>query len=181
MNLILNKIIAILLRISVLLLIASCSHISLELNAGLLTTHPSDTYLKIQGRLALNIEPENPFSDEQPKRFSGEFELEGSPKQGSLQLYTPLGTTLATLKWSPQLAQMQTSGGVQNFDSLDSMLQQATGAALPATGLFAWLQGQALDLPGWLVDLSQHGRGRISAKRTAPAPALELRVIVTSP
>lgn len=76
---------------------------------------------------------------------------------------------------------MQTSGGVQTFDSLDAMLQQATGGALPATGLFAWLQGQQLDLPGWQVDLSRHGSGRITAKRLVPAPALELRVIVSSP
>lgn len=150
-------------------------------NSNLLTTFSSDTNLQIQGRLALSIEPESNFGDQQTKRFSGEFELNGSQKQGQLQLFTPLGTTLATLNWSPQLAMMQTSGGVKTFDSLDSMLLQATGAALPATGLFAWLQGQPLDLPGWVVDLSRHGSGYITAKRLAPAPALELRVVVSAP
>ena len=131
--------------------------------------------------MALTIEPEHDFSDQQAQRFSAAFELLGSQKQGQLQLFTPLGTTLATLIWSPTSAQMQTSNGLQQFASLDSMLQTATGAQLPVDGLFAWLAGQQADLPGWQVDLSQHANGQINARRLMPRPGLTLRLVLNRP
>lgn len=131
--------------------------------------------------MALTIEPENNLPDQKVQRFSAAFELVGNQKQGQLLLFTPLGTTLATLSWAPGLARMQTSHTLQQFASLDAMLQQATGAQLPAVGLFAWLSGEQADLPGWQVDLSQHAKGQINAQRLVPGPGLTLRMVLNRP
>jgi outer membrane lipoprotein LolB len=48
------------------------------------------------GRLALRLDSTPPQS------FSAGFDLRGSPQAGELQLNSPLGTTLASVRWSPQ-------------------------------------------------------------------------------
>jgi outer membrane lipoprotein LolB len=57
-------------------------------------------------------------------------------------------------------------------------MQQATGAAVPVSALFAWLHGDIANVSGWTADLSRHAEGRISAKRLEPAPPAELRVVL---
>ena len=52
------------------------------------------------------------------------------------------------------------------------------GTDIPVTALFGWLDGQALTSEGWQVDLSQRDRGKILARRQAPAPQAELRVVL---
>lgn len=124
------------------------------------------------GRLAVRVESDPAQS------FSAGFELSGTPLTGQLTLYTPLGTTAAALSWTAQTAVMRRSGEVQHFTSLDALIEQALGAEIPVLALFAWLAGDSLVVAGWNADLSQHGAGRITARRTAPAPAVELRLVL---
>ena len=67
---------------------------------------------------------------------------------------------------------------MQRFDSVDALMAQATGAAVPMSALFAWLDGTNANVSGWSADLSRRAEGRITAKRSQPSPAADLRVVL---
>lgn len=125
-----------------------------------------------RGRLAVRVE------SEQPQAFSAGFELTGNAQAGELTLYTPLGNTAAALSWSPQTAVMRSNGDVRHFESLDALIKQAVGTEIPVVALFAWLAGDNMAVAGWSADLSDHANGRITARRTQPAPLAELRLVL---
>ncbi|APW39360.1 hypothetical protein RD110_20835 [Rhodoferax koreense] len=124
------------------------------------------------GRLALQVE------DASAQSFSAGFELKGSARQGELALFTPLGGTLAVLSWQPGSAQMQADGKTRSFDSIDALVQQATGSVIPVAALFDWLAGRDTAVPGWRADLSRLADGRVQAHRSDPLPAADLRVVL---
>lgn len=124
------------------------------------------------GRISLQV-----HSDPVQAFFAG-FELRGNPSQGELVLNSPLGTSLAVLRWSPGEAVLDSGGQVQRFDSVDALIEKATGAAVPLPALFDWLAGKNTALAGWSADLSQQAEGRISASRTAPQPRTDLRIVL---
>jgi outer membrane lipoprotein LolB len=125
------------------------------------------------GRISLHIKSEPEQS------FSAGFELKGKPERGELTLISPLGNVLSVLRWAPGEAELDSGKqNVQRFDSVDALVAQATGAAVPLSSLFAWLQGDNANAGGWFADLSRHSEGRISARRTQPAPEADLRVIL---
>ena len=123
------------------------------------------------GRLALSVEGQASQS------FSAGFELKGAPDTGELTLYNPLGGTLAVLAWSPGTATLRTNGTVRQFPSLAALAQEATGAPLPIGALFDWLAGKATPIEGWEADVTQVAEGRLRARRTAPPPPADLRVV----
>lgn len=123
-----------------------------------------------QGRLSVSIQTVPPTS------MSASFSLRGHAQHGNLDLYSPLGTTLAALNWTATAARMQQGNQQQHFDSLSALTEQATGAALPVTALFDWLQGKPSPAPGWQVDLSALAQGSLSARRYDPAPEVTLRI-----
>jgi len=124
------------------------------------------------GRISLQVQ-----SDPVQAFFAG-FELRGSPAQGELVLSSPLGTSLAVLRWSPGEAILDSGGQIQRFDSVDALIEKATGAAIPLPALFDWLVGKNTALAGWSADLSQQAEGRISASRTTPLPRSDLRIVL---
>ncbi|WP_411884832.1 lipoprotein insertase outer membrane protein LolB [Polaromonas sp. YR568] len=125
------------------------------------------------GRISLQVQSEPVQS------FSASFELKGRAERGELSLISPLGNVLGVLRWSPGEAVLDSGGGkVQRFASVDELMAQATGAAVPLDALFAWLQGDNAAASGWSADLSRQKEGRISAKRTEPAPQADLRVVL---
>ena len=128
------------------------------------------------GRLAIRIEPETPTSE--PQSFSAGFELTGTPSAGQLNLLTPIGSTAASLSWSPNTAVMRAHGEQHHFESLNALIHQAVGTDIPVTALFAWLAGTHASTAGWTADLTQHAQGRITARRTSPLPSAELRLIL---
>jgi outer membrane lipoprotein LolB len=125
-----------------------------------------------RGRLVVRVE------SAQPQSLTASFELSGDTQAGELILYTPLGTTAATLSWSPQNAVLRANGDVRHFQSLGDLISHAVGTDIPVSALFAWLAGDNRSADGWLADLSQHSQGRITARRNAPAPAAELRLVL---
>lgn len=125
------------------------------------------------GRISLQVQSEPAQS------FSASFELKGRAERGELTLISPLGNVLGVLRWSPGEAVLDSGGGkVQRFASVDELMAQATGAAVPIDALFAWLRGDNAAAAGWSADLSRHQEGRISAKRSQPAPQADLRVVL---
>ena len=125
------------------------------------------------GRVSLNVKSEPEQS------FSAGFELKGRPERGELTLISPLGNVLGVLRWSPGEAELDSGNrNVQRFDSVDALMAQATGAAVPLGALFAWLQGDNATASGWSADLSRQAEGRILATRMQPMPRADLRVVL---
>ena len=125
------------------------------------------------GRISLQV------ASEPVQSFSASFELKGRAENGELTLISPLGNVLAVLRWSPGQALLDRgSEDIQRFASLDELMERATGAAIPLSALFAWLQGNNAMASGWVADLTRHGEGRFSARRTLPAPEADLRVVL---
>ena len=123
-----------------------------------------------QGRISVQVLGDNPTA------MSASFLLRGNAKNGELDLYSPIGTTLGALQWTPQLVQLSDGGKHQYFNSLAELTEKATGAALPVEAIFAWLQGEQANVTGWQADLSNVSQGSLFARRTAPAPEVTLRI-----
>lgn len=126
------------------------------------------------GRLALQIH--DPQAQDQS--FSASFELKGSERDGQLILLSPFGAVLAELLWSPAGAQLRQGGELRESPSLEALVQDTLGTALPLGALFSWLAGQQASAPGWQADLSQLAEGRLRAERTAPLPRATLRLVL---
>lgn len=155
-------------------LIASCAS-----NTG--TAAPEDVNLSTEqawaGRISLQVQgtPDGAA----PQSFSASFELTGRAERGALTLISPLGNVLGVLRWTPGEAVLDPGNGkLQRFASVESFLAQNTGAAVPMTALFGWLQGDDTPVPGWTADLSRRGEGRIAARRDQPTPQADLRVVL---
>ncbi|MCZ2498020.1 outer membrane lipoprotein LolB [Xylophilus sp. Kf1] len=125
------------------------------------------------GRLALQVE------DAPSQSFYASFELTGDARAGTLSLTTPIGSTVAVLRWTPDGASLQQgSQPAQRFSSLDELAERATGTAIPVASLFDWLAGRPGQVPGWIADLSAQPDGRIVATRQQPLPVATLRVVL---
>lgn len=111
--------------------------------------------------------------------FAADFDLSGNPQAGALVLYSPLGTTAAQMRWTPDGASLISAGETRHFATLNALVLQATGTELPVQALFDWLQGRPTNVPGWTADLSALQQGRLLATRIEEGPArAELRIVL---
>lgn len=133
---------------------------------------PSASPERWSGRLSLAVRGTSPQS------FSSGFELSGNALKGELLLTSPLGISLAQARWEPGQAWLDAGAQSRRFDSMESLLEDLTGAALPLAALFDWLRGVSTPVAGWEADLAQQGQGRLSARRLSPAPPVELRLLL---
>lgn len=124
------------------------------------------------GRLAVAVEGMPQHS------FHAGFELSGTPEAGTLQLLSPLGSSIALLQWQPGQATLRRTDQTQSAASLAELVQQLTGSALPVAALFGWLHGQAVAASGWRADLSGLEQGRLTAERDTPPPRTTLRLVL---
>lgn len=129
------------------------------------------------GRLALNIDSTPPQS------ISAGFALQSQQQRGELQLFSPLGSTLAKLQWAPGGARLEQGGQVWQDTSLDALLIKLTGTALPMAALMDWLQARPTEVAGWRADLSRLGEGKLSVYSTPSTtpealPPVTLRLIL---
>lgn len=129
------------------------------------------------GRMGLQVH--DPMAQEQS--FSASFQLQGSAEQGSLDVFNPLGSQIAKLQWQRGSAWLQQGNQATHSDSLEDLLRQSLGTAIPVQALFSWLQGQPAPAEGWSVDLTRHTEGRITAQRNSPPPQATLRVVLERP
>jgi outer membrane lipoprotein LolB len=123
------------------------------------------------GRLALRVD------STPPQAFSAGFDLRGGPEAGELHLNSPLGNTVASVRWSPQGAELQQGQQLERRATLDELTTEMSGTALPVAAMFGWLRGDGASADGWTVDLSEQTQGRITARRTNPLPSAELRLL----
>lgn len=126
--------------------------------------------------MQVEASPEDAASKRQS--FSASFELSGTPQAGELRLITPLGSTLAVIRWAPQSAVLEAHGDSRSYAGLDALTQDLLGASVSAPALFAWLQGSTLAGSGWQVDLSEYPQGKVNAMRIDPLPQAHLRLIL---
>lgn len=134
-------------------------------------TAPADGSPFWSGRLALTVDSDPPQS------FSAGFDLRGTPQTGELQLNSPLGTALATVRWTPDGAELLQGDRITRRPTLETLTTELGGHALPVAALFAWLRGHSAEVKGWQADLSLQASGRIVARRTQPLPTAELRIV----
>ena len=147
-------------------LIAGCAHTKSP-------SHINDAEKKLwTGRLSLQIQTDP------PQAFFAGFELNGNPTRGELSLTSPVGNVLGIMRWSPDQAVLESGSDVKRFASVDALLAQTTGAAIPVAALFDWLKGVNTQLSGWSADLSRLDLGRIVATRDEPAPSARLRIVL---
>jgi len=123
-----------------------------------------------QGRLSVTVMGTTPTA------MSARFLLRGDARNGTLDLYSPLGTTVGALQWSPQQVQLSDGKQLLNFESLAELTEKITGAALPMAAIFSWLEGKNDLVVGWQTDLSGAQQGWLMARRTVPAPEVTLRI-----
>ena len=126
------------------------------------------------GRLSLQVEEQ---VGQATQSLSAAFELQGNAAQGELTLLNPLGNVLARIDWTPEHARWQSGEKIQESTSLDTLLAQMTGTALPVRALFDWLRGVQTSASGWQANLADIRQGRLEATRHTPAPRATLRVI----
>ncbi len=128
------------------------------------------------GRLSIKVE-RDPV-----QQTSAGFTLIGNAAAGQLNLFTPLGGKAAEVVWGRDFATISDGKMGRNFPDLATALYQVTGADIPVSNLFDWLQGKqdkALDTSiGWEADLTRLESGRIVATRLQPLPRIELRVVL---
>ena len=127
------------------------------------------------GRMSLRVDSAPPQS------FSAFFDLRGNANAGQLQLTSPIGSPLGLARWSPGLATLQPGSDIRQFDSVEMMIEAATGAAIPLDALFGWLDGRQQAVAGWQADLSQVSAGRLQALRESPKPGADLRIVFEKP
>jgi len=128
-----------------------------------------------QGRISVTVQ------SDPPRNMSAGFSLDGNARQGELNLFSPLGTTLATLQWNPTSTQWLQGSQQRRYDSMAHLTEETTGAALPMDAMFEWLQGRATPSPGWQADLSALNQGSLIAKRITPEPLVVLRIKLDTP
>jgi outer membrane lipoprotein LolB len=128
------------------------------------------------GRLSIKVE-RDPV-----QQTSAGFTLMGDALAGQLNLFTPLGGKAAEVVWGRDFATISDGKMGRNFPDLATALYQVTGADIPVSNLFDWLQGKqdkARDRAmGWEADLARLSEGRIVAIRLQPLPRIELRVVL---
>lgn len=159
---------------------------SLAVLAGGCATPPpaASTSAWTSGRMVVRI-------DASPVRsassLEADFELRGDSRQGELRLTSPLGSRLATTRWSADEAVLDTGQGETRHADLEALSRAAFGELLPLRALPDWLAGRpwpgaASDAQadgfvqlGWRVSLAGLANGRIDAVRDEP-PRVVVRV-----
>ena len=143
----------------------------------------------VSGRLSLRVEA---AAERSAQGLTAAFELQGQAERGELRLLSPLGAQMASARWSPGLAFLDTPAGRQAFASLDELSLQTLGEVLPLAALPDWLAGRpwpgaahqtlpnGFEQLGWRVDLARHAQGWVLAARDA-APAVSLRIRLDGP
>lgn len=151
-------------------LLTGCALPQRQLNTD--TSSASTLNQHWSGRMALQVQ------DSQQQSFSAGFELQGQPERGTLLVFSPLGSILARLKWTPSGATLQQGESITTSDSLSELITRLTGNDIPVAALFDWLRGKDTAVAGWSTDLSRINEGRMRADRSSPTPEASLRIVL---
>ena len=101
------------------------------------------------------------------KGFSGSLQWQHSNSEDNIDLYSPLGSQVASIKKTPDQVTLEDSSG-KRFSAVDAetLTQETLGWRLPLTGLVDWAIGRPTQSPiqnsswneqGLLINLEQDG------------------------
>ena len=94
--------------------------------------------------------------------LQGKFTWLQRDQQIDIELFTPLGQTMARIAIVPGRARIEEAGGaVREASSIEQLTEQALGWALPADGLRYWLQGFVRDAQGQLISVTPAQSGTL--------------------
>ena len=125
------------------------------------------------GRLSITIE------SEPAQRMSAEFELEGDESAGELRLYAPIVGLVAVLQWEPGRAVLIEGERRRVVRGIDWLIERVTGAPIPLSMLFSWLNGLPVQSDDWWFETRERPNDRYRAVRLQPLPRIELVMAVT--
>ena len=142
----------------------------------------------LSGRLSVRLEAAGAAA---PRSLTAAFELQGNAHRGSLDLSTPLGTTVAQARWTPQSVVLATPRGEKDYPDLDALTHDVLGDSIPVAALFDWLRGRpwpgaassavpladgpGFEQLGWIVSLARFDDAWVIARREQ-APSMTVRV-----
>lgn len=134
---------------------------------------------RLSGRFGLVVPPG--VGSPKGQSVNANFELLGDPRQGRLEMSTPMGSLVARVSWKPGLAWVRTPEGERSYDDINALTEELLGEALPLQALFDWLRGrpwpqaahrqagaQSFEQLGWQVDLRRFPEQLIAAQRLDP-------------
>jgi outer membrane lipoprotein LolB len=162
------------------------------------TAPPERTYAGRFAAIAVN--------GAQRESVSGRFLIEVRGDRKTIDLATPVGTTIARIEIEPGRAsatgpQLQTVTG----PDADELVERLLGWSLPVAGLVDWINGQPvpsrpartrregdriaeIEQDGWMIRIGEYSpitarpsRLVMDRARTATDPAVSVRVIVDDP
>lgn len=100
--------------------------------------------IDLRGKLAVTYQ-----KDGQPQRINGPYTWTQRPGTIDVELFSPLGQTVAVIHVTPGSASMTLSDGKPRVArDLDTLTRETLGWTLPVSGLRDWLQGVATDAQG---------------------------------
>lgn len=100
---------------------------------------PYREQIELAGRLNVVYQ-----KNDKPESATVNFTWQQSPARTDVGLFSPVGSTLATLAVTPQEAVLEQSGKApRSAPDVDTLTAQMLGWALPVSGLRDWLQGYA--------------------------------------
>lgn len=132
----------------------------------------------------------------QPARGdSFHFDLQGHAQAGVLDISTPFGTLVASVRWTPEGASLLTPDETQVFGSMEALMGQAVGEALPVSTLMFWLKGRPdpllpvtwtnatgspaqFEQASWQVDVSELAQGVLRAQRAPQAQQRGAQLVI---
>ena len=164
--------------VSALALLVACAPLASHLPNS--TSNPSpktaESELHWSGRLQVDVKTTPAVY------IASDFELDASLDEGELRVLGPLGATLAVITWAgahmpATMESAQLKPRVQSFDSLDALMAQWLGTPIPSQTLLAWLQGQAVEMPGWRF--SKPTPEIFWAQRVEPLPVVDFKITRT--
>ncbi|AYR26067.1 lipoprotein insertase outer membrane protein LolB [Herbaspirillum rubrisubalbicans] len=100
--------------------------------------------IEIDGRISVQYE-----QDQRPQSLHGSFFWKQTAQELNLEMFSPLGQTVATINVKPGIATLVQSGRApQVAADVDALAAQSLGWPLPVSGMRQWLQGSGVDASG---------------------------------
>ncbi|MEG1116947.1 MAG: outer membrane lipoprotein LolB, partial [Janthinobacterium sp.] len=128
--------------------LSACSTLTSPFSSGAApsgqTVAPYRDQVELTGRLNVVYQ-----KDDKPESATVNFNWQQTAQRTDVTLYTPVGSTLATIAVTPREAVLTQSGKApRSAPDVDTLSAQLLGWSLPVSGLRDWLQGYAVGADG---------------------------------
>jgi outer membrane lipoprotein LolB len=128
--------------------LSACSTLTSPFSSGVApsgqSVAPYREQVELTGRLNVVYQ-----KDDKPESATVNFNWQQTAQRTDVTLYSPVGSTLATIAVTPQQAVLTQSGKApRSAPDVDTLSAQMLGWSLPVSGLRDWLQGYAVGADG---------------------------------